>query len=149
MRLQKQTLGLVIAKDWEYGNGYKLCCKNKPNFMKDEKYLWGDKAQIFWHLRNKFFYFCIKDIDDFFNKYGVNHELSLIKVELETGRHHQIRLQMSNIGHPLYGDQRYGTQDKKQLALYAYKLEFTHPVTKEQMTFKKLPEWKILEGVDL
>ena len=51
--------------------------------MKDEKYLWGDKAQIFWHLRNKFFYFCIKDIDDFFNKHGVNHELSLIKVKLD------------------------------------------------------------------
>ena len=82
-------------------------------------------------------------------KYDEKEDLSLIKVDLETGRHHQIRLQMSNIGHPLYGDQRYGTQDKKQLALYAYKLEFTHPVTKEQMTFKKLPEWKILEGVDL
>ena len=82
-------------------------------------------------------------------KYDENDDLSLIKVELETGRHHQIRLQMSNIGHPLYGDQRYGKQDKKQLALFAYKLEFTHPVTKEQMTFKKLPEWKILEGVDL
>lgn len=82
-RLMHIDLGLVIAKDWEYGNGYKLCCKNKPNFMKDEKYLWGDKAQIFWHLRNKFFYFCIKDIDDFFNKHGVNHELSLIKVKLD------------------------------------------------------------------
>ena len=82
-------------------------------------------------------------------KYDEKEDLSLIKVELETGRHHQIRLQMSNIGHPLYGDQRYGEQDKKQLALYAYKLEFTHPVTKEQMTFKKLPNWTILEGVDL
>ena len=82
-------------------------------------------------------------------KYDENEDLSLVKVDLKTGRHHQIRLQMSNIGHPLYGDQRYGLQDKKQLALYAYKLEFTHPVTKEQMTFKKLPEWKILEGVDL
>ena len=51
--------------------------------MKDEEYLWGDKAQIFWHLRNQFFYFCIKDIDDFFIKYGVNHELSLIKVKLD------------------------------------------------------------------
>lgn len=82
-------------------------------------------------------------------KYDEKEDLSLIKVDLETGRHHQIRLQMSNIGHPLYGDQRYGVQDKKQLALYAYKLEFIHPVTKEQMSFKKLPEWTILEGVDL
>ena len=86
-------------------------------------------------------------------KYDSINDLSLIKVNLKTGRHHQIRLQMSNIGHPLYGDQRYGNQDKKQLALFAYKLEFIHPVTKEPMTFYKVPEktgvWKILEGVDL
>lgn len=82
-------------------------------------------------------------------KYDKENDLSLVKVDLETGRHHQIRLQMSNIGHPLYGDQRYGIQDKKQLALFAYKLEFIHPVTKELMTFKQLPKWDILEGVDL
>ncbi len=86
-------------------------------------------------------------------KYDKESDLSLIKVDLETGRHHQIRLQMSNIGHALYGDQRYGIQDKEQLALYAYKLEFIHPVTKENMTFKQLPEqkgvWELLEGVDL
>ena len=81
--------------------------------------------------------------------YDKEKDLSLVDVDLKTGRHHQIRLQMSNIGHPLYGDQRYGEQDKKQLALYAYKLEFTHPVTKEQMSFIKLPKWTILEGVDL
>jgi len=86
-------------------------------------------------------------------KYDKENDLSLIKVNLETGRHHQIRLQMSNISHPLYGDQRYGKQDKKQLALFSYKLEFIHPVTKELMTFKKLPNkegvWKLIEGVDL
>ena len=86
-------------------------------------------------------------------KYDEKEDLSLVKVDLETGRHHQIRLQMSNIGHPLYGDQRYGTQDKKQLALYAYKLEFIHPVTKEEMSFKLLPKnegvWKLIEGVKL
>ena len=86
-------------------------------------------------------------------KYDEKEDLSLIKVDLETGRHHQIRLQMSNIGHALYGDQRYGLQDKKQLALYAYKLEFIHPVTKEKMTFLNVPKctsvWKILEGVDI
>ena len=86
-------------------------------------------------------------------KYDEKEDLSLIKVELETGRHHQIRLQMSNIGHPLYGDQRYGKQDKKQLALFAYKLEFTHPVSKEEMMFKELPEkqgvWNLIEGADL
>ena len=72
--------------------------------------------------------------------------LSLLKINLITGRHHQIRLQLSNINHPIYGDQRYGFQDKKQIMLYAYKLEFTHPVTKELMTFKNLPNWDIVKN---
>lgn len=72
--------------------------------------------------------------------------LSLLKINLITGRHHQIRLQLSNINHPIYGDQRYGFQDKKQIMLYAYKLEFTHPVTKEVMTFKNLPNWNIVKS---
>lgn len=65
--------------------------------------------------------------------------LSLIDVDLVTGRHHQIRVQFANIGHPLYGDQRYGIQDKKQLALYAYSLTFVHPTTREVMTFIDIP----------
>ena len=74
-------------------------------------------------------------------------DLSLVDVTLNTGRHHQIRVQFSHIGNPLYGDQRYGKQDKKQLALFAYYLSFKHPVTKEVMTFisKPLKEdvWKL------
>lgn len=72
--------------------------------------------------------------------------LSLLKINLITGRHHQIRLQLSNINHPIYGDQRYGFQDKKQIMLYAYKLEFIHPVTKEVMNFKNLPNWNIVKS---
>lgn len=68
-----------------------------------------------------------------------NLNLSLVDIELETGRHHQIRLQFSNIGHPLYGDQRYGLLDKKQIALHSYKIEFFHPITKELMIFICLP----------
>lgn len=79
--------------------------------------------------------------------YDENEDVSLIKVNLITGRHHQIRLQMSNINHPLVGDQRYGKMDKKQIMLYAYKLEFIHPVTKELMEFKLLPKWDIIKNV--
>lgn len=61
--------------------------------------------------------------------------LSLVSVKLITGRHHQIRVQFSSRGYPLYGDQRYGTLDNKQLALHAYKLSFIHPIKKEVMTF--------------
>lgn len=67
---------------------------------------------------------------------------TVVKVNLITGRHHQIRLQFSNIGYPIYGDQRYGKEKNEQIRLYAYKLEFEHPVTKEKLCFKLLPKWK-------
>ena len=77
--------------------------------------------------------------------YDEKEDISLIKINLITGRHHQIRLQMSNINHPLVGDQRYGIKNKKQIMLYAYKIEFIHPVTKEVMEFKLLPKWDIIK----
>lgn len=63
---------------------------------------------------------------------------SLVRVKLKTGRHHQIRVQMSNIGHPLYGDIKYGSPHKDNLALQAYKLSFYQPVSRELLTFQKI-----------
>ena len=63
---------------------------------------------------------------------------SLIRIKLKTGRHHQIRVQFSNIGHPLYGDVKYGSKYKEDLALQAYKLSFYQPVTRELLTFSKI-----------
>ncbi|AEY65077.1 RNA pseudouridine synthase [Clostridium sp. BNL1100] len=65
-------------------------------------------------------------------------ELSLIKVKLHTGRPHQIRVQLSHSGYPLYGDQRYGVAVNKpgqQIALWASSLTLEHPTKKEGMTF--------------
>ncbi len=64
--------------------------------------------------------------------------LSLVDIKLETGRSHQIRVQFSSRNHPLYGDQRYNKHAKvgEQIALFAYKLSFEHPVTKEKLEFK-------------
>lgn len=60
---------------------------------------------------------------------------ALVKISLETGRHHQIRLQFSSRNHPIYGDYRYGNKEKGGIALMCYSLEFIHPVTKEYMKF--------------
>ena len=67
--------------------------------------------------------------------------LSLTEIKLHTGRSHQIRVQMSGISHPVYGDMRYGGEQavKGNLALWAYSLAFTHPVTKERLRFLILP----------
>ena len=64
---------------------------------------------------------------------------TLVKDFLKTGRHHQIRVQFAYHKHTLCGDQRYGKQDKTQIALYAYQLELIHPTTKEKLVFQKLP----------
>lgn len=83
-------------------------------------------------------------------KYNEEIDMSVVKIDLHTGRHHQIRVQFSSRGHSLSGDQKYGTRGRgKQLALWAYSLSFIHPTTKEEMTFEDYPEkvgsWKILE----
>lgn len=72
---------------------------------------------------------------------------SLLKIKLETGRHHQIRVQFSHLGHPLIGDQKYGNSAPGvQIALWAYELEFCHPTKGEKMEFQCLPQkegaWK-------
>lgn len=76
-------------------------------------------------------------------KYNVLKEennLSLVNIELITGRHHQIRVQFASRNHPLVGDQRYGKQDNKQICLCSYKLSFLHPITKEILTFERYPK---------
>lgn len=83
-------------------------------------------------------------------KYNEEINMSVVKVDLHTGRHHQIRVQFASRGHSLSGDQKYGTRGRgKQLALWAYSLSFTHPVTKKELIFEDYPEligsWKILE----
>lgn len=72
-------------------------------------------------------------------------EYSLVRITLKTGRSHQIRVQFSSRGYPLYGDQRYNKNAKigEQIALFAKELSFYHPTTKELMTFKlELPNRK-------
>ena len=62
--------------------------------------------------------------------------LSLVDINLLTGRYHQIRLQFSSRNHPLYGDTLYGSKYKGDLALISYSLSFIHPITKEKMCFE-------------
>jgi len=65
---------------------------------------------------------------------------SLCTLRLETGRKHQIRVQMKEMGAPLWGDHRYGHGiPGQQIALWGYKLTFEHPTTKAIMTFQNLP----------
>ena len=73
-------------------------------------------------------------------EYNEEINLSLVKIKLHTGRHHQIRVQFASRNHSLSGDQKYGTRGRgKQLALWAYSLSILHPITKERMEFISTP----------
>ena len=124
--------------------------ENKSGTLED--YLYKDERNNISKVVNK----CKKNakfakLDYDVIKYDEVKNLSLVKVNLHTGRHHQIRVQLSNFGHSIFGDQKYGTRGQgKQIALWAYELTINHPITKEEMTFKNLPEsvgtWCILRN---
>ena len=66
-----------------------------------------------------------------------NNDISIVELSLETGRTHQIRVHLAYRGHPLLGDDLYGGQIDRinRQALHCFFLKFTHPVTKQIMTF--------------
>lgn len=76
---------------------------------------------------------------------------ALLRIQLKTGRHHQIRVQMAHAGMPILGDGKYGNEKSKaysrekrieNIALCAYCLEFFHPVTGKKMIFHIMPSGK-------
>ncbi len=81
-----------------------------------------------------------------YNVLEIDERQSLLEVKILTGRSHQIRVQLANIGHPLVGDVKYGKEKgvTSKLGLWAGKLSFVHPVTKEKMVFMALPDEETL-----
>lgn len=83
-------------------------------------------------------------------------KIALLKIRLETGRHHQIRVQLANANLPLLGDLKYGSEESKKLssqlgikdvALCARRLIFKHPKTGKIMEFSVSPEKEILQNL--
>lgn len=74
----------------------------------------------------------------YYKRLNYKNNLSLVEINLETGRSHQIRVQLSNYGYPLYGDQKYNKNSKvgEQIALFAKSIEFYHPVSNEKLHFE-------------
>ena len=66
---------------------------------------------------------------------------TLVSIDLETGRYHQIRAQFSVIGHPIVGDKKYGSKkgNGEEIHLHCWELYFDHPVTNEELSFKSPP----------
>ena len=140
--LKKKYLAIVDGKmEEEKGILKDFLVKNEKNNLSkvtDEKNKYAKYAELDYEVL----------------KYDSEINLSVVKINLHTGRHHQIRVQFSARNHSLYGDQKYGTRGRgKQICLWAYSLTLKHPITKEEMTFESIPEftgsWKILEDVNV
>ncbi len=84
-----------------------------------------------------------------FERLAYRHGISCIRVNLATGRHHQIRVQFAHIGHPIVGDFKYGSRKpfpNRAIGLHAQAIRVTHPTKKTRMTFEAEPEsfWPVI-----
>ena len=140
-RLDRETSGLMMyAKDEKTQNTDRRYVAIVSGEM--EK----DGGTVESWLTDRKLYVSSSPYDDGEGKYAVTHYrtikrangYSLVELDLETGRKNQIRVHMSELGHPVIGDERYGSECNPlgRLALHAFKLCFYHPITGELMQFE-------------
>ena len=150
-RLDRDTSGLMVyAKDVQTQqsliNGWQ-------QLVTDRRYLALVKGEFeqtrgriqSWLTEDKKFVTHSSPVDNG-GKYAVTHYnvlassngYSLVECELETGRKNQIRVHMADLGHPVVGDRKYGSDEDpmRRLGLHAYMLCFTHPVTGKHLRFE-------------
>ena len=156
-RLDRPTSGVIIfartskalerlnkkLRDKEIQKTYWAVVKNRPpksadtliHFLKKDHQKNKSKAyekEIKDSKKAILHYSVIKQLDHYY----------LLEIHLETGRHHQIRTQLSHIGSPIKGDLKYGfprSNKDASIHLHARKIEFVHPVSKERLTIEAKP----------
>ena len=150
-RLDRDTSGLMVyAKDVQTQQSL---INSWQQLVSDRRYLAlveGEFEQTrgriqSWLTEDKKFVTHSSPVDNG-GKYAVTHYnvlassngYSLVECELETGRKNQIRVHMADLGHPVVGDRKYGSDEDpmRRLGLHAYMLCFTHPVTGKHMRFE-------------
>ena len=156
-RLDKDTTGLIIcAKDYEthlklvemFANRevkkkYLAICNgsfSKENGLIDKPIGRDEKDRKKMSVKSK----SGKEALTEYNVLTSNLKYSLVDVTLHTGRTHQIRVHFSSLNHPIVGDETYGNKNEKIKAtgqmLHSYYLEFSHPITDENLSFTVLPD---------
>ena len=119
--LEKTYLAVVCGKTPENGKFFDYLMKDKKknqSYVTDKKH--GKEAKLNYE------------------RLSYKDGLSLVEIHLETGRSHQIRVQFSSRGFPLVGDAKYNKKHdgKTNIALFAKRLAFYHPITKEKVSFE-------------
>ncbi len=150
-RLDRDTSGLMVyAKDVQTQQSL---INSWQQLVTDRRYLALVKGEFqqtrgriqSWLTEDKKFVTHSSPVDNG-GKYAVTHYnvlassngYSLVECELETGRKNQIRVHMADLGHPVVGDRKYGSDEDpmRRLGLHAYMLSFTHPVTGKYLRFE-------------
>ena len=150
-RLDRDTSGLMVyAKDVQTQqsliNGWQQLVTDRRYLALVKGELENRRGRIqSWLTEDKRFITNSSPIDNG-GKFAVTHYnvltssngYSLVECELETGRKNQIRVHMADLGHPVVGDHKYGSEEDpmRRLGLHAYMLCFTHPVTGKHMCFE-------------
>lgn len=118
------TCGIPKKKEERLVNYLKKNSRTNLSECVSEKVQGAKKAELYYHV--------LEEKDNY----------ALLEIELFTGRHHQIRVQMAKNQTPLYGDQKYNKNAQKgeQIALCASRLEFYHPATEKKMQYDCKPE---------
>ncbi len=127
-RLSKQI------RDKKFTKVYNAVCLNKIDASgKLEDYLLKDSKKNIVKVDNRG-----KKAVLYYKTLAYKNNLSLVEIVLETGRSHQIRVQFAHNSNPLYGDQKYNKNAHvhEQLALFAKRLEFYHPITNKHLIFE-------------
>ena len=144
--LSKQVQDRVIGKY------YYAISANVPEYQEGvlEDYLLTDKKTNFTSVVEKEVSKEAKYAKLEYKVIESKDDKTLFNIKLHTGRQHQIRVQLANIGCPLIGDNKYGKEGgREQLALCSYKLEFEHPTQKTPMTFEIQPLGKVFADIDI
>ena len=152
-RLDRDTSGLMVyAKDMETEQ---VLEHNWHDIVYDRRYvavlsgeMEEDEGTVANWLKDNKAYVTFSSPTDNGGKYAVTHfhtlarttEHSLVEFKLETGRKNQIRVHAADLGHPVCGDMKYGNGDDPlhRLCLHAFRLYFTHPMTRERMEFETM-----------
>ena len=150
-RLDRDTSGLMVyAKDVQTQqsliNGWQQLVSDRRYLALVEGEFQQTRGRIqSWLTEDKKFVTHSSPVDNG-GKYAVTHYnvlassngYSLVECELETGRKNQIRVHMADLGHPVVGDRKYGSDEDpmRRLGLHAYMLCFTHPVTGKHLRFE-------------
>lgn len=163
-RLDRDTSGLMVyAKDVQTQqsliDGWQQLVTDRRYIALVEGELESPRGRIqSWLTEDKRFITHSSPVDNG-GKFAVTHYnvlessngYSLVECELETGRKNQIRVHMADLGHPVVGDHKYGSEidPMRRLGLHAYMLCFTHPVTGKHLRFETpvpVPFEKCLDG---